>query len=308
MQLLLLTDELQDGVAEAIKMMHEGGLNVWMITGDKAETAVAIGKKCALIQPGKHEIERVLNLSDEALRQRIIDLHTYITSEEFRAQSGKQCAFAFFLLILPFSIYVIAERISIMSNSNKDSRSQRKKEKKQQPTEIALIVDGLSLEGLWSADDLRMKFIDVVQNVPTVIACRVSPLQKAALVRMVKAAPGNPVTLGIGDGANDVGMIHESRVGIGISGREGRHAANAADFAIAQFRFIVPLLFEHGRFNYIRCSKLVLYSFFKNLLLVSILFYFCAYSGFSGTIPLDSIVFSGYNFYLGLLLFFSRFF
>jgi magnesium-transporting ATPase (P-type) len=69
-------------------MMHEGGLNVWMITGDKAETAVAIGKKCALIQPGKHEIERVLNLSDEALRQRIIDLHTYITSEEFRAQSG----------------------------------------------------------------------------------------------------------------------------------------------------------------------------------------------------------------------------
>ncbi len=153
---------------------------------------------------------------------------------------------------------------------------------------------------MWLADDLKIKFIEIVQFVPIVIACRVSPLQKAALVRMVKSAPDNPVTLSIGDGANDVGMIHESRVGVGISGKEGRHAANAADFAIAQFRFIVPLLFHHGRYNYIRCSKLVLYSFYKNLLLVSTLFYYCTYSGFSGTIPLDSMVFSGFNFYLGL--------
>jgi magnesium-transporting ATPase (P-type) len=200
-------------------------------------------------------------------------------------------------------LFLLAERVSRTSTSlfsKKDKNSGRSGKSSKSATEIALIVDGLSLEGLWAAEDLRAKFIDVVQNVPTVIACRVSPLQKAALVRMVKAAPGNPVTLGIGDGANDVGMIHESRVGIGISGREGRHAANAADFAVAQFKFVIPLLFEHGRFNYIRCSKLVLYSFFKNLLLVSMLFYYQAYVGFSGTIPLDSIVFSGYNFYLGL--------
>ena len=95
-------------------------------------------------------------------------------------------------------------------------------------------------------------------------------------------------------------MIHEARVGVGISGREGRHAANSADFAIGQFQFLVPLLLHHGRFNYIRCSKLVLYSFFKNLLLVSVLFYYQFYSAFSGTVPLDSFVLSGYNFYLGL--------
>lgn len=290
-----IEDELQDGVPESIKVMHDAGLNVWMITGDKAETAVAIGKKCALIQPGRHEIERVLNLSDEALRQRIIDLHIFITSEEFRRQSG----IALCCQSPPFSSFSSAERLSAINGRGQAHRDVRGN-KQGRPSEIALIVDGLSLEGLWAAEDLRLKFIEVVQSVPTVIACRVSPLQKAALVRMVKAAPGNPVTLGIGDGANDVGMIHESRVGVGISGREGRHAANAADFAIAQFKFIVPLLFEHGRFNYIRCSKLVLYSFFKNLVLVSMLFYFCTYSGFSGTIPLDSIVFSGYNFYLGL--------
>ncbi len=61
-------------------MMHSAGINVWMITGDKAETAVAIGKKCALIKPGKHEIERVINLADEALRQRVLDLYTFVQS------------------------------------------------------------------------------------------------------------------------------------------------------------------------------------------------------------------------------------
>lgn len=166
--------------------------------------------------------------------------------------------------------------------------------------ELALIVDGISLESLWASDELKASFVESVQFVPTVIACRVSPLQKAALVRMIKTGPTHPITLSIGDGANDVSMIHESRVGVGICGKEGRHAANSADFAISQFSFLVTLLLEHGRFNYLRCSNLVLYSFFKNLMLVSLLFYYCTYSGWSGTIPLDSIVYSGYNFYLGL--------
>ena len=65
-------------------------------------------------------------------------------------------------------------------------------------------------------------------------------------MRMVKLDPTNPVTLAIGDGANDVGMIHEAKVGVGISGKEGKHAANSSDFAIGQFRFLVPLLLEHG--------------------------------------------------------------
>lgn len=257
-----IEDELQDGVAESISMLHAAALNVWMITGDKAETAVAIAKKCALIRPTHSEVERMVNLSD-----------TNTLTERVKALHGK----------------VMMKKELVKNDPSSTALSS-----------LALLVDGLSLEGIYSSPELTALFVDIAQCVPTVIACRVSPLQKAALVRLVKSAPSQPVTLGIGDGANDVGMIHESRVGVGISGKEGRHAANAADFAIAQFRFIVPLLLEHGRFNYIRCAKLVLYSFFKNLLLVSVLFYFCTYSGFSGTIPLDSIVFSGYNFYLGL--------
>ena len=147
----------------------------------------------------------------------------------------------------------------------------------------ALVVDGTCLEGIWADPSLQQLFIEAARLVPTVIACRVSPLQKATLVRMVKTAPGHPITLAIGDGANDVAMIHEARVGVGISGREGKHAANSSDFSIGQFRFLIPLLLEHGRYNYIRSSKLILYSFFKNLVLVSTLFYYTIYSAFSGT-------------------------
>lgn len=295
-----IEDELQDGVPDAIATMHSAGVNVWMITGDKAETAVAIGKKCNLVQPGKDEVVRIVNQSDEALRQRINDLHTYIVSIKEGRPIDSHSAMSFDRLSMvhnPMNSHPSGNNLStdhsLANNTNQNASGNN-------GPELALIIDGISLEGIWASADLKNKFLEIVQFVPKVIACRVSPLQKAALVRMVKTAPSKPVTLGIGDGANDVGMIHESRVGVGISGREGRHAANAADFAIAQFRFIVPLMFEHGRYNYIRCSKLVLYSFFKNLLLVSILFYYCTYSGFSGTMPLDSIVFSGYNFYLGL--------
>ena len=39
-------------------------------------------------------------------------------------------------------------------------------------------------------------------------------------------------TASVGDGGNDVGMILESNVGIGIVGKEGKQASLAADFSI----------------------------------------------------------------------------
>ena len=66
-----------------------------------------------------------------------------------------------------------------------------------------------------------------------VICCRVSPLQKALVVKLVKEGVG-AMTLAIGDGANDVSMIQAADVGVGISGEEGLQAVNSSDYAIAQ--------------------------------------------------------------------------
>jgi hypothetical protein len=75
------------------------------------------------------------------------------------------------------------------------------------------------------------------------------------------------ITLSIGDGANDVGMIQTAHVGVGIMGREGVQAACASDYTIGQFRFLTKLLFVHGVWNYRRLCKVLLYSFYKNICL-----------------------------------------
>merc|ERR1712226_1778194 len=100
----------------------------------------------------------------------------------------------------------------------------------------------------------------------SVVACRCAPSQKAQLVELIKRNVLGAVTLAIGDGANDVAMIQAAHVGVGISGQEGMQAANSADFAIAQFRFLQELLLVHGRQMYRRMATLINYIFYKNIM------------------------------------------
>ena len=95
---------------------------------------------------------------------------------------------------------------------------------------------------------------------------RVSPLQKALVVKLVKRHL-KALLLAIGDGANDVSMIQAAHVGVGISGVEGLQAARSADVSIAQFRYLRKLLLVHGAWSYHRISRVILYSFYKNIAL-----------------------------------------
>ena len=90
-------------------------------------------------------------------------------------------------------------------------------------------------------------------------------------------------------------MIQEADIGIGISGKEGRQAVNSSDFSIAQFRFLKRLLLVHGRLDYRRLCKVILFSFYKNIVLTLILFAFTFSSGFSGQSLFDDYVHSAYN-------------
>ncbi len=94
----------------------------------------------------------------------------------------------------------------------------------------------------------------------------------------------NAICLSIGDGANDVAMIQKANVGVGINGNEGLQAANTSDFAIAQFRFLTRLLFVHGAWFNARNSKVILYSFYKNICLYIIVLWFAIYSYWTGQV------------------------
>jgi hypothetical protein len=107
--------------------------------------------------------------------------------------------------------------------------------------------------------ELSSVFLELAVMCKAVVCCRVSPLQKALVVKLVKKNL-KAILLAIGDGANDVSMIQAAHIGVGISGHEGLQAARSADVAISQFRFLKKLLLVHGTWSYQRLSKLILYS------------------------------------------------
>mmetsp|Transcript_27630 Transcript_27630/g.20045 ORF Transcript_27630/g.20045 Transcript_27630/m.20045 type:complete len:148 (+) Transcript_27630:2261-2704(+) len=147
---------------------------------------------------------------------------------------------------------------------------------------MAIIVAGGTLSKIEANPDFTERFVNIAEKVEIVLACRVSPKQKANIVEMIKKRHPRKVTLSIGDGANDVAMINEAHIGVGIAGKEGMQAARSSDFAISQFSFLKPLLFIHGRECYRRNAFMVCYIFYKNILYVTVEYFFGFASSFSG--------------------------
>jgi phospholipid-translocating ATPase len=105
--------------------------------------------------------------------------------------------------------------------------------------DACLLIDGESLQIL--LDHYKTEFMQIVMNLPAVIACRCSPTQKAEIANLIKRASNKRVCC-IGDGGNDVSMIQVADVGVGIVGKEGMQASLAADFSIPQFSYLTKLL------------------------------------------------------------------
>ncbi len=122
-----------------------------------------------------------------------------------------------------------------------------------------------------------------------------SPKQKAQMVELIKSRQKDIITLAVGDGANDVNMISTAHIGIGIIGREGLQAAKVSDYAIGQFHFLRRLLFVHGRECYRKNSFVIIYTFYKNILVIVPQIAFGYFSLFSAVYIYDQYLFSCYN-------------
>ncbi|KAJ6795622.1 putative phospholipid-transporting ATPase 9 [Iris pallida] len=254
-------DKLQNGVPECIDKLAQAGIKIWVLTGDKMETAINIGFACSLLRPGMKQIFITLESSDiEALEK----------------EGNKD------------TIYK-ASKESVIRQIN-----QGKKRSSSSSTEaFALIIDGKSLAYALE-DDVKESFLQLAVGCASVICCRSSPKQKALVTRLVKEGT-RKVTLAIGDGANDVGMLQEADIGIGISGAEGMQAVMSSDVAIAQFRFLERLLLVHGHWCYRRISSMICYFFYKNITFGLTLFFYEAYASFSGKPAYNDWFLSLYN-------------
>ncbi|KAI7824825.1 hypothetical protein BC939DRAFT_396404 [Gamsiella multidivaricata] len=248
-----IEDKLQDGVPETIHTLQQAGIKVWVLTGDRQETAINIGYSCKLIQ--------------EDMSLIICNEQTHWETKEFLETKVK----------------------AIKSTMQRGDDIEP----------LALIIDGKSL-GFALEKDIEKTFLELAVLCKAVVCCRVSPLQKALVVKLVKRNL-NSILLAIGDGANDVSMIQAAHVGVGISGLEGLQAARSADFAISQFRYLKKLLLVHGAWSYQRLSKLILFSFYKNICLYTTQFWYAFYNGFSGQTVYESWTISLFNIALTVL-------
>lgn len=157
---------------------------------------------------------------------------------------------------------------------------------------FALIIDG---ESLTHALKHKRQLYSILAQCKAVVIARANPRLKAEVISLIKKYERNAVTLAIGDGGNDVPMLQIAHIGVGIYGKEGHEAANSADFAIGQFKFLRDLLFVHGRWNLQRTGFFILFFFFKNLIFTLPQFHFALFSGFSGQTVWDDWYILNYN-------------
>ncbi|PFH32645.1 hypothetical protein BESB_012570 [Besnoitia besnoiti] len=139
---------------------------------------------------------------------------------------------------------------------------------KRRDEHICLVVTGPNLRTFLNHPDLQTYFLNMACCSDVVVAARVTPSQKAEMVRLVKKRlTPQPITLAIGDGGNDVAMLQEAHVGVAIRGHDSAAAIAAAyaDYSFSEFRFLQRLLFVHGRLSLMRISTVILWSFFKSL-------------------------------------------
>ncbi|TQS38025.1 hypothetical protein Golomagni_01479 [Golovinomyces magnicellulatus] len=246
-----IEDRLQEAVPDTIALLAEAGIKLWVLTGDKVETAINIGFSCNLLN---NDMELII-----------------LKVEDGKVSTAEQ---------------ELLRHLAVFNMTGSDLElSMAKNSHEPPPSTHALVIDGDALKTVLD-EQVRQKFLLLCKNCKSVLCCRVSPAQKAAVVSMVKQGL-DVMTLSVGDGANDVAMIQEADVGVGIAGEEGRQAVMSADYAIGQFRFLQRLVLVHGRWSYRRLGETIANFFYKNIVWTFTIFWYQIFCSFDMTYLYD---------------------
>uniref|UniRef100_A0A3Q3KK42 Phospholipid-transporting ATPase n=1 Tax=Mastacembelus armatus TaxID=205130 RepID=A0A3Q3KK42_9TELE len=258
-----IEDKLQEGVPETIACLNLADIKIWVLTGDKLETAMNIGYSCNMLRNDMNEVF-------------VISGHTLLEVQQ-ELRSAKE--------------HIIS--LSRVSSAAGDADKTDDVFEETIIAEYALVINGHSLAHALEPQ-LEHVLLELACLCKTVICCRVTPLQKAQVVDLVKKHK-RAITLAIGDGANDVSMIKTAHIGVGISGQEGMQAVLASDYSFAQFRYLQRLLLVHGRWSYFRMCNFLCYFFYKNFSFTLVHFWYGFFCGFSAQTVYDQWFITLYN-------------
>ena len=267
----IVEDKLQENVPEVIKELRQSDIKIWMLTGDKLSTAYNIGLSCNLINK---DIKTYFIEGISAIKDNNMNIINKDQQEEVIRNFVKNYY---------KDIGEIENGHYLLLNNN------------QKLKKFGILIDEKALYTITENEEIAKIFLNVAKNAVAVICCRVSPLQKSQVVKLMKNFDKKKITLAIGDGGNDVSMIMEAHIGIGIYGEEGLRAAQSSDYAIGEFQVLKRLLFFHGYLNLYRNSMMVIYFFYKNFVFTIIHFFYGFLNDFSGQTIIDDYFITIYN-------------
>ena len=317
----VVEDKLQDRVPETIKELRSAGIKIWVLTGDKLDTAENIGHSCNLLSkeqklftlkviPGDSENIVKEDPYPEMIQffcefQEFLEelIKKYNLDTKYKFQKAKTIFDknyndeGFSDLDSQLGDEYVSDKSSYNSSKSKivDFNSFNYLKERNYLEPFSIIIEAPILYGLFRDDEWTYNFMQIAYYSNTVICCRVSPSQKSEVIQKMKNFDKKAVTLAIGDGGNDVSMIMEANIGIGIYGEEGMSAVQASDFSIGEFKLLKRLLFIHGRVNLYRISNMILYFFYKNFVFTLNQFYFAFFSLSSGQTFIDDWYITCYN-------------
>nr|XP_019584821.1 PREDICTED: phospholipid-transporting ATPase FetA-like [Rhinolophus sinicus] len=264
-----IEDKLQDGVPETIIALNKAKIKLWILTGDKQETAMNIAYACNIFDNGMDGLFCVDGNDGETIRQELSSAIDKMKPKPLLEPDPLNTCFT----TKPRAPFRIPEEVP---SGN-----------------YGLIINGYSLAYALERN-LEVELLRAACMCKGVICCRMTPLQKAQMVELVKRYK-KAVTLAIGDGANDVSMIKAAHIGVGISSQEGTQAMLNSDFTFSQFQYLQRLLFVHGRWSYNRMCKFLSYFFYKNFAFTLVHVWYSFYSGFSAQTVYDTWFITLYN-------------
>ena len=383
----VVEDKLQDRVPETIKELRMAGIKIWVLTGDKADTAENIALSCNLISPDQKVFRILKNENDDLHEKQMINYEFNKFKSEYKefyskikqendfmdniinnynsmqnqnnadnnnnnkninnnninnnninnANNSNENIYNNSNNFLHENTYQNFESLTHMSNHNfftkiinniqnynnnflfnnnnnniinnnsnsidsnyysfleESMMNYSCRSNKGNIPPFSIIIDSKILAVIFSNEYLKKEFLSISIKSSSVICCRVSPKQKCSVIKEVKKFHSKAVTLAIGDGGNDVSMILEAHVGIGVYGEEGMSAVKASDFAIGEFKHLRRLLFFHGRNNLNRIFHLIIYFFYKNFVFTMIQYFYGFSCLMSGQTIIDDWYITLYN-------------
>jgi phospholipid-translocating P-type ATPase (flippase) len=298
-----LEETVNPNVADTIQRLKEVGIKIWMVTGDSANSAYSVALTSRLTTVETEHLQLTGYISQVDLKRNLI-------------MAIKRCLYGEFSGIPLDRLASItspragqsAQKSNTLERIKRQSRGKQKLFKSttvntespiemlEEPIEtnlvkFAMTVDGATLKLALADPESRKILTCLLFAAETVLGCNMIPSHKADLVRLLqRSLVFKPRVMAVGDGNNDISMLRQANVGVGISSHFNSPAAISSDIMAKEFSDLCELILTHGLRSHNSLAKSLLLALYGNLTMTLLLFYFSFTADYSSAYIIDPII------------------